>query len=130
MTRQLIATPEAPGPIGPYAQGIRVGDFLFTSGQIGLDPASGELAGEDVGAQTRQALANLQAVLLAGGASLAAVVKTTVFLQDMQDFAAMNAVYAEAFAASTPARSTVQVAGLPRAARVEVEAVAYIEPEV
>lgn len=122
---RTIHTADAPAAIGPYSQAVRAGDFLFTSGQIGLDPVSGALA-EGVEAQTRQALANLAAILAAAGASFAAVVKTTIFLADMADFQTVNAIYAAAFAAAPPARSTVQVAGLPRAARVEIEMVAYL----
>lgn len=122
---RTIHTADAPAAIGPYSQAVRAGDFLFTSGQIGLDPVSGALA-EGVEAQTRQALANLAAILAAAGASFAAVVKTTIFLADMADFQTVNAIYAAAFTAAPPARSTVQVAGLPRAARVEIEMVAYL----
>lgn len=122
---QTIQTAAAPAAIGPYSQAIRAGDFLFTSGQIGLDPAQGTLA-EGVEAQTRQVLANLAAVLAAAGASFADVVKTTIFLADMADFQTVNAIYATAFTAAPPARSTVQVAGLPRAARVEIEMVAFV----
>ncbi|MFS8815992.1 2-iminobutanoate/2-iminopropanoate deaminase [Thermostichus sp. MS-CIW-21] len=123
---QEVRTEAAPAPVGPYSQGIAAaGPFLFAAGQVGLDPKTGKLAGEDVASQTRQALLNLKAVLEAGGTSLANVVKTTVFLADMKDFAAMNAVYREFFAADpAPARSCVQVAGLPLNALVEIEAVA------
>ncbi len=122
---QTIQTSAAPAAIGPYSQAVRAGDFLFTSGQLGLDPANSTLA-EGVEAQARQVMANLAAVLQAGGASFADVVKTTIFLADMADFQAVNAIYATAFAAAPPARSTVQVAGLPRAARVEIEMVALV----
>jgi 2-iminobutanoate/2-iminopropanoate deaminase len=122
--RKSVATSEAPAAIGPYSQAIVTGDFVFCSGQIPLDPASGALVDGDVQAQTRRALENLSAVLTAAGASLAAVVKTTVFLVSMNDFAEMNAVYSEYFSNEPPARSTVAVAELPRGARVEVEAVA------
>ncbi len=121
-----VQTEAAPVPVGPYSQGVVAsGPFLFAAGQVGLDPKTGKLAGEDIASQTRQALLNLKAVLEAGGTSLANVVKTTVFLADMKDFAAMNEVYREFFAADpAPARSCVQVAGLPLNALVEIEAVA------
>lgn len=123
MSRQIIATPAAPAAIGPYSQAVRAGNLLFTAGQIGLDPASGQLV-EGVEAQTRQALANLRAVLAAAGTAMDQVVKTTIFLADMNDFARVNAIYGEAFAAEPPARSTVQAAGLPRNALVEIEVIA------
>jgi 2-iminobutanoate/2-iminopropanoate deaminase len=123
MSRQIIATPAAPAAIGPYSQAVRAGDLLFTAGQIGLDLASGQLA-EGLEAQTRQALANLRAILAAAGSSMDQVVKTTIFLADMGDFARVNAIYGEAFSAAPPARSTVQAAGLPRGALVEIEAIA------
>jgi 2-iminobutanoate/2-iminopropanoate deaminase len=121
--RIIIATEAAAPAVGPYAQATRVGDLVFASGQLPIDPETGAFP-EGIGAQTRRALANLAAVLEAGGASLASVAKTTVFLKDMNDFAAMNAVYAEHFPGAAPARSTVEVARLPRDARVEVEAIA------
>ncbi len=125
--RFVVQTDAAPAPVGPYSQGIRVcGGLIFTAGQVGLDPKTGQLAGEDIVSQTRQALLNLQAVLSAAGTSLANVVKTTVFLADMNDFAAMNGVYQEFFATPpAPARSCVQVARLPLNALVEIEAVAW-----
>jgi 2-iminobutanoate/2-iminopropanoate deaminase len=119
-----VHSPAAPQPIGPYVQAIAGEGMLFCSGQIALDHTTGKLIEGDVGAQTRRALLNLAAVLSAGGASLRDVVKTTVFLVDMNDFAAMNQVYAEVFADSPPARSTVAVAALPAGARVEIEAIA------
>lgn len=122
--RRVVHTEAAPAAVGPYSQAIRSGTLVLTAGQIGLDPASGRLVSADVAEQTRRALENLAAVLAAAGSSMAAVLKTTVFLTDMADFAAMNAVYAEYFGADPPARSTVAVAGLPLGARVEVEAVA------
>ena len=122
--RTRISTSDAPAAIGPYSQAIAAGDLIFCSGQVALDPASGELAPDDVRVQTRRALENLSAVLSAGGATLGDVVKTTVFLVSMGDFAEMNEVYAEFFASEPPARSTIAVAALPRGARVEVEAVA------
>ncbi len=122
--RQIINTPAAPAAIGPYSQAVRAGDYVFTSGQIGLDPATGQLV-EGVEAQTRQVLANLAAVLAAAGASFDDVIKTTIFLADMRDFNVVNVTYASAFKADPPARSTVQVAALPRRALVEIEMVAY-----
>jgi 2-iminobutanoate/2-iminopropanoate deaminase len=122
--RKIICTEKAPKAIGPYSQATVASGLLYSAGQLGLDPKSGEMAGGGVEAQTRQALQNLQAILEAAGSSLALVVKTTVFLQDMNDFAAMNAVYAEFFPQNPPARSAVQVARLPKNAQVEIEAVA------
>ena len=121
-----ISTPGAPRAIGPYSQGIRANGFLFTSGQVGFDPESGELVDGGIAEQTHRVLQNLRAILRAGGADVADVVKTTVFLVDMADFALMNEVYAEFFGDHRPARSTVAVASLPRGARVEIEAVAAI----
>jgi 2-iminobutanoate/2-iminopropanoate deaminase len=121
---QAVRSDQAPAPIGPYSQGILAGNELFCSGQVGFDPASGELRGGDVAAQAEQALRNLGAVLEAAGMSYADVVKTTVFLIDMNDFAAVNEVYAKYFDAAKPARSTVAVAALPRGARVEIDAIA------
>ena len=126
MERTKISTTNAPAAIGPYSQAIRSGQFLYTSGQIALDPASGELVGDDVQAQTHQVLRNMQAVLSSAGTSLANVVKTTVFLTRMSDFQAMNGVYATYFSEPAPARSTVAVAELPRHALVEIECVALI----
>ena len=127
MQRTQISTPNAPEAIGPYSQAIRCGQFVYTSGQIALDPSSGELIGADVQTQTHRVLQNLQAVLNTAGSSLAHVVKTTVFLAHMSDFQAMNAVYASYFTGVTPARSTVAVAELPRKALVEIECIALIE---
>ena len=127
MQRTQISTNHAPGAIGPYSQAIRCGQFIYTSGQIALDPASGELVSEEVQAQTHRVLQNLQAVLAEAGTSLANVIKTTVFLTRMSDFQAMNAVYASYFSGITPARSTVAVAELPRKALVEIECTALIE---
>lgn len=123
MVRSVVATADAPQAIGPYSQAITIGELVFCSGQIPLTPAGAVVEG-DISVQTRQVLTNLKAVLAAAGSSLDRVVKTTVFLADMGDFAAMNAVYAEFFTAEPPARSTVQVARLPRDVRVEIEAVA------
>ncbi len=125
--RQAIATPNAPAAIGPYSQGIRAGGFLFLSGQVAFDPVSGQLVAGDIRAQTERVLKNLEAVLAAAGSSMAAVVKTTVYLADMNDFAAMNEVYARFFPAPPPARSTVQAARLPRDARVEIDVIAVKE---
>ena len=121
--RIVVKTDKAPAAIGPYSAGIIAGDFVFTSGQIPVDPVSGAMA-ESIEAQTHQSLSNVKAVLEAAGASLDRVVKTTVFLQSMGDFAAMNAVYSEFFTADCPARSAVEVAKLPKGALVEIEAVA------
>ncbi|WP_376797266.1 RidA family protein [Thermogemmatispora sp.] len=129
MERTKITTASAPAAIGPYSQAIRCGQLIYTSGQIALDPASGELVGDDVAAQTHRVLQNLQAVLQAAGSSLARVVKTTVFLTRMSDFQAMNAVYATYFPEPAPARSTVAVAELPRQALVEIECVALAEDQ-
>ena len=123
MTREAISTSGAPGAIGPYSQAIAAGGLLFCSGQLGLDPATGELV-DGVEAQAERSLRNLMAVLDAAGLGPADVAKTTVFLADMADFATVNAVYARIFPDPPPARSTVQVAALPKAGRVEIEAVA------
>lgn len=125
-TRASISTPDAPQAIGPYSQAIRAGQFLFLSGQIPLDPVSGEVVAGDVRAQTRRVLDNVAGVLAAAGVSMDAVVKTTVFLIDLADFTAMNEVYATAFEEPAPARSTVQVSRLPRDVRVEIEVVALL----
>ena len=124
MQRRAVHTKGAPAALGPYSQAIQAGGWLFTAGQIGLDPASGELA-ETIESQTTRALENIRAVLEAAGADMTDIVKTTVFLCDMADFAAFNAVYAEMVGDPPPARSTVQVAGLPKGALVEIEALAY-----
>jgi len=121
---QKIAADDAPKAIGPYAQAIVSGDLVFCSGQIALDPKTGELIGGTVRDQTRRVLDNLSAVLKEAGTDLAHVVKTTVFLTELTDFGEMNAVYGEAFGSHTPARATVQVAGLPRGGRVEIECIA------
>ena len=124
MERTIVATEKAPGAVGPYSQAVRAGDFVYTAGQLGLIPGTADFVGPDIEAQTRQALQNLTAVLEAGGSCLAHVVKTTVFLADMGEFARMNGVYAEFFAENPPARSAVQAAALPLGGRVEIEAVA------
>ena len=124
--RRGIATEQAPAAVGPYAQAVAMGGLLFVSGQLGMDPATGELAGPDVSAEARQALANLKAVLSAAGVGPEAVAKCTIYLTDMGDFAAVNAVYAECFAAPFPARACVAVKALPKGGRVEIEAVAVL----
>jgi reactive intermediate/imine deaminase len=126
MDKQIIATDKAPAAVGPYSQAVRVGDLIYTAGQLGIVPGTKEFAGPDIEAQTRQALENLKAVLEAGGSCLEHVVKTTVFLQDIGEFARMNAVYAEFFPAEEepPARATLQVAALPLGARIEIEVIA------
>lgn len=129
MQKEIIRTPNAPAAVGPYSQAVRVGNFVFTAGQLGLVPGTKEFAGPDVESQTRQALENLKAILEAAGSSLRHVVKTTVFLQDLGEFARMNAVYGEYFPEEPPARSTVQVAALPMGARVEIEAIAVVADE-
>lgn len=123
---RTVHTSQAPAAIGPYSQALIAGGFVYTSGQIALDPASGVLVGADAAAQAVQVFANLRAVLEASGCGMADVVKTTVFLADMNDFAAVNAVYAAAFGTHKPARSTVQAARLPKDARVEVDCVALM----
>ena len=125
--RQIIATKQAPAAIGPYSQGVKANGFLFLSGQVALDPASGQVVGADIRTQTERVLKNLEAVLAAGGSSLAAVVKTTVFLADMNDFAAMNEVYDRFFSQEPPARATVQAARLPKDVKVEIDLIALAE---
>ncbi len=121
-----VLTTEAPAPIGPYNQAIRAGDFLFCSGQIPIDPATGELVTGDIAAQTHRVMENVRAVLAAGDATFENVVKTTIYLVDMNDFAAVNAAYGEYFTGVAPARSTVAVAALPKGSRVEVEVLAHL----
>ena len=128
MKKNIIQTDKAPRAIGPYSQAVRTDSMVYTSGQIGLDPATGELIAGTVQEQTRQALTNLKHVLESADSGLNFVVKTTVFLQDMNDFASMNMVYAEFFPENPPARSTVQVAGLPKGALVEIECIALLSP--
>ncbi len=123
---EKVLSPHAPAPIGPYNQAIRAGDFLFCSGQIPLDPATGELVAGDITAQTHRVMKNIEAVLAAGSATFEDVVKTTIFLVDMNDFAAVNGAYGSYFADTAPARSTVAVAGLPKGSRVEIEVVAHL----
>lgn len=124
VTRTVIRTDKAPKAIGPYSAGISTEGMIFASGSLGVDPATGEFVPGGVEPQTRQALVNLEQVLVAGGGSLETVVKTTVFMQDLSEFSNMNTVYAEFFPADPPARSAVQVAALPKGAAVEIEAIA------
>lgn len=124
--KEIIASEKAPRAIGPYSAGVRAGHLVFTAGQLGLDPESGDLVPGGIEAETRQALNNLRSVLQAAGASLAEVTKTTVFLRDINDFSKMNKVYGEFFQENPPARSAVQVAALPKGGAVEIEAVAVL----
>ncbi|HTP69245.1 MAG TPA: RidA family protein [Dongiaceae bacterium] len=124
--KDVVFTPRGPKPIGPYSQAVRANGFLFVSGQVGFDPQTGEFVGSDVRSQTERVLENLKAILEAAGVSLNHVVKTTVFLKDMNDFPAMNEVYAKFFSAAPPARSTVQAARLPKDALVEIDVIAAI----
>lgn len=124
--KEAIHTAQAPAAIGPYSQAIRTNGFVFVSGQLPVDPATGSFAGADVTAQTRQSLQNIQSILAEAGLGMDAVVKTTVFLQNMGDFAAMNEVYAAFFTGACPARAAVQVAALPKGALVEIEAIAAV----
>ena len=124
--KEIIATENAPGAIGPYSQAVKTGNMVFCSGQIPIDPKTGEFVSDDVAEQTEQVLKNLSAVLEAAGTNLNNVVKTTVFLADMSDFTAMNEVYAKFFSENKPARATVQAARLPKDARVEIECIALI----
>jgi 2-iminobutanoate/2-iminopropanoate deaminase len=126
MNKEIIQTQHAPAAVGPYSQAVRVGQFVYTAGQIPLDPATGKMVDDDITVQSERALRNLEAVLAAAGGSLNDVIKTTVFLQDIAEFAAMNAVYAQFFSQNPPARSAVQAAALPLGARVEIEAVAFL----
>lgn len=121
---EAVSTPAAPKPAGPYSQGIRAGNLLFVAGQLPIQPENGEVVQGDIRAQTRQAIANLGAIVTAAGGSYANVVRTTVFLADLNDFAGMNEVYASFFSSPPPARSTVQVARLPRDVRIEIDAIA------
>lgn len=124
--RQAVATDQAPKAIGPYSQAVRAANLLFVSGQIPIDPATGNLIAGDIAAQTRRVFENLTAILKAAGGSLDNVVRTTVFLADMGDFAAMNEVYATYFTSPAPARSTVQAARLPKDARIEIDVIAVL----
>ena len=127
MMKKVISTEKAPAAIGPYSQAVRVGNLVYTSGQIPIDPATGVFAEGGIKEQTRQSLLNVKAILQEAGLSMSDVVKTTVFLADMGDFADMNAVYAEFFAEPYPARSAIAVKSLPKGALVEIEAVAMVE---
>jgi 2-iminobutanoate/2-iminopropanoate deaminase len=122
--KTIVQTEKAPAAIGPYSQAVKAGGFVFLSGQIALDPASGQVVEGDVRAQTERVMQNLEAVLAAAGSSLAAVVKATVFLADMNDFAAMNEVYGRFFSSDPPARATVQAARLPKDVQVEIDLIA------
>ena len=122
--KKIITAPNAPAALGPYSHAVAAGDLLFTSGQLGMDPATGTLAGENIEAQTEQALKNLEAVLAANGMTFANVVKTTIFLADLGDFATVNGIYATRFPADPPARSCFQVSALPAGAKIEIEAIA------
>ena len=124
--KKVISTPKAPAAIGPYSQAIRVGNLVYTSGQIPIDPSTGSFVEGDIKEQTRQSLANVKAVLEEAGTSMANVIKTTVFMADMADFADMNAIYAEFFTKPFPARSAVAVKTLPKGALVEIEVIAEI----
>lgn len=124
--KEIVSTENAPGAIGPYSQAVKTGNMVFCSGQIPIDPVTGEFVSNDVAEQTEQVLKNLSAVLEAAGTNLGNVVKTTVFLADMNDFAVFNEVYAKYFSDNKPARATVQAARLPRDARVEIECIAVV----
>jgi 2-iminobutanoate/2-iminopropanoate deaminase len=126
MDRQITSTDKAPAAVGPYSQAVSANGFVFAAGQVGLDPDTGKLVGEDVASQTRQALQNIKAVLEASSSCLHHVLKTTVYLAEIADYGAMNEVYAEFFAEKPPARAAFQVAALPLGARVEIEAIAEI----
>lgn len=124
--KEIVSTDKAPGAIGPYSQAVKCGGFVFVSGQIPIDPATGNFVSDDVAEQTEQVLKNLTAVLEAAGSSMGSVVKTTVFLADMNDFGVMNEIYGRYFSGNSPARATVQAARLPRDARVEIDCIAEI----
>jgi 2-iminobutanoate/2-iminopropanoate deaminase len=124
--KDVVLTDKAPKPIGPYSQGVKINGFIYLSGQVALDPHTNEFAGGDIAEQTERVMENIRAILEAGGSYLRRVIKTTVFLQDMKDFAAMNEVYARYFGSAAPARSTVQVARLPKDALVEIEVIAAL----
>ncbi len=124
MKKEIITTDKAPKAIGPYSQGVKTGGLVFLSGQIPLDPATGEMVGKSIEEQTERVMENIAAVLDAAGLDFSDVVKSTIYLSDLADFAAVNAIYGKRFPAEPPARSTVEVKGLPRSARVEIEVVA------
>ncbi|WP_313185227.1 RidA family protein [Lacrimispora sp.] len=123
--KKVLATEKAPAAIGPYSQGVRGGDYVFISGQLPIDPATGEFAGEDIVSQTKQSLTNIKSILESEGLSMANVVKTTVLLKNISEFGAMNEVYASFFEGECPARAAFEVAALPKNALVEIEAIAY-----
>lgn len=125
MDKEIIKTDQAPAAIGPYSQAVKTGNFIFVSGQVPLDPVSGQIQG-DIQSQTHQVLKNIQAILLAAGASLKDILKTTVFLKNLDDFSALNEVYQKYFPGEAPARSTVEVSRIPKGALVEIEAIAVI----
>ena len=127
--RKIVRAEKGPKAIGPYSLGVQVGHLVFTAGQVGLDPATGNMVAGGLEAETRQALDNMKAILEAAGTSLANVVKTTVFLRDINDFNKMNAIYGPYFPENPPARSAIQVAALPRGAAIEIECVALVPPE-
>lgn len=127
MDRQQIAASGAPGALGPYSQALHAGNLLFCSGQIGLDPVTGSLVGEDIQAQTRRAMDNLSAIMAEAGTSWDHVVRTTIYLTDLDDFSVVNAAYAAYLSSPFPARTTVQVAALPKGARVEIDAIAVMD---
>ncbi|HOE95433.1 MAG TPA: RidA family protein [Candidatus Sumerlaeota bacterium] len=124
----VVQNDRAPAPIGPYSQAIKCGEMVFVSGQLGIDPRTGQLAGPDAASQAKVCLDHLQAILEMAGSSLGRVVKTTIFMVDLAEFEAVNKVYAEYFNFEPPARSTIQVAALPKGARVEIEAIAMVTP--
>lgn len=123
--KKILATEKAPAAIGPYSQGVRGGDYVFISGQLPIDPATGEFAGDDIVSQTKQSLTNIKSILESEGLSMANVVKTTVLLKNISEFGAMNEVYASFFEGECPARAAYEVAALPKSALVEIEAIAY-----
>lgn len=127
MKREIIAIDKAPTAIGPYSQGVKVGNFIFVSGQIPIDPKTGKIVGNDIMVQTKRVLENIKAVLETAGANLTNVVKTTVYLVDMDDFNTMNEIYATYFSEKPPARSTVEVSKLPKGSKIEVDVIAYVE---
>lgn len=124
--KQVVLSEQAPKPIGPYSQGIKAGQFLFLSGQIPLDPKTGNLISQDIKEQTKQVLENMKHVLAASAITFEHIVKTTIFLQSMKDFPVVNEIYASAFSGTPPARSTLEVAALPKGALIEIEAIALI----
>lgn len=126
MLKQILSTSKAPDAVGPYSQAVRAGNTVYVSGQLPIDPATGAFAGQDTASQSRQSLENVRAILVSAGGGLGNVVKMTVFLKSMEDFAVMNKVYAEYFPGDCPARSAVEVGCLPKGARVEMEAVAVL----